>query len=189
MRFVRGIIAFAMLAIVAGGFSVDALAQAKKPIQVRIAIVDIRKINSEASAAKDIRAQIETFREAYVSEGQKQDEALRNAHAELLRKRSVLSPEAFEDARKKFDEGVAAAQRKGQKWRQALDQSTRKAEEVYQAALNKAIAEVANENELTLILRTDQAVFWAVDLDISVNVLQRLNRSTPKVKVPKPGVQ
>ncbi len=189
MRFVRGIIAFVMLAIVTAGVSTVAGAQEKKPVMVKIAIVDVRKITAQSEAAKGIRNQIKAYRDVYVGEAQKEEEQLRSAHAELLRKRSVLSPEAFEQERKTFDERVTEVQRKNQERRKALDEAAQVAQDDFQKSVNGVMTEIANENGLTLIFRTDQAVFWVTDLDITDVVLARLNKKMPKIKVPSPGVK
>lgn len=159
----------------------------RAPVRVKIAILDVDRIRAEAAALKDLRAQIEKYRNVYKTEIQKEEDDLRKANDELVRKRSVLSPEAFEDERRKFEQRFVDVQRKVQQRRQALEKSGRTSEGTVQKALNDVVAQVAQENQLTLILRNDQVVFLATDLDITSVVLERLNKKMPSVKVPDPS--
>jgi len=136
-----------------------------------------------------VRKQIEKYRSNYKTSIQKDEDELRKANEELTRKRQILAPEAFEDERRKFEQRFVDVQRKVQQLRQALEKTGRASEADVQKVLNEIVAQVANESDLTLILRSDQIVFLATDLDITSVVLQRLNKKLPTVKVPDPGAK
>ncbi len=159
----------------------------RKPVLVKVAILDVDRIRAEAAALKELRAQLDKYRNTYKAEIQKEEDELRKANDELVRKRSVLSPEAFEEERRKFEQRFVDVQRKVQQRRQALEKSGRTSEGSVQKVLNEVVAQIAQENQLTLILRNDQVVFLATDLDITPMVLDRLNKRLPTVKVPDPG--
>jgi outer membrane protein len=161
----------------------------RKPVLVKVAILDVDRIRSEAAALKELRTQLDKYRNVYKAEIQKEEDELRKANDELVRKRSVLAPEAFEEERRKFEQRFVDVQRKVQQRRQALEKSGRTSEGTVQKALNEVVAQVAQENQLTLILRNDQVVFLATDLDITSLVLERLNKKMPTVKVPDPGAK
>ena len=56
-----------------------------------------------------------------------------------------------------------------------------------EAVLNKIITDVANEQSLGLILRKNQTVLVANELDITPHVLKRLDTALPSLKVSDPG--
>ena len=56
-----------------------------------------------------------------------------------------------------------------------------------EAVLNKIITEVSKELSLGLILRKNQTVLVAKELDITPNVLKRLDTALPTLKVSDPG--
>jgi len=185
---IKGIVGtVAALLLVCGMVSGSAFAQEKKPLLVKLAIINVEKIQGQATALKQLRAQLEKYGAAYKAEIQKEEQELRKANMDLARKRAVMSPEAFEEERKKFEQRFIQVQRKVQERRRSLDRAGREAKNTVQKSLNESIAEVAKENALTLILRHDQVVFWATDFDITALVLDRLNKKMPSVTVRDPG--
>jgi outer membrane protein len=164
-----------------------ASAPAEQPVRVKLATLDIDAIQRDASAIKDIRAQIEKFQETFRAEIEKENTALRDADQELRRQRTILAPEAFTAERQKFEARVAEVQRLSQKRRTDLDTSFRNAMQTVQKTLNDVVEQTAKDAEITLIIRTDQLVFRHPGLDITKVVLDRLNQKLAKVKVAPPG--
>jgi len=152
-----------------------------------IAVIDMDRLRRDSLAVKDIRSQIEGYRNSFRDEIQLEEEALREANKELTRQRSILSPEAFAEERKKFETRLADVQRRVQELRRDLDASQSVAMGQVQQSLNKIIGEIANEQSLTLVFRRDQTVLVATNLDITGIVLDRFNKAVPSVVVPKPG--
>ncbi len=56
-----------------------------------------------------------------------------------------------------------------------------------QDVLSRIVGDVATEQQLTLILRKDQVVFMTPDLEITDQVLQRLDKQLPSVNIGDPG--
>jgi outer membrane protein len=164
-----------------------ASAPAEQPVRVKLATLDIDAIQRDASAIKDIRAQIEKFQETFRAEIEKENTALRDADQELRRQRTILAPEAFTAERQKFEARVAEVQRLSQKRRTDLDTSFRNAMQTVQKTLNDVVEQTAKDAEITLIIRTDQLVFRHPGLDVTKVVLDRLNQKLAKVKVAPPG--
>ena len=59
--------------------------------------------------------------------------------------------------------------------------------EKVEAVLNKIINQVAKEQSLGLILRKNQTILVATELDITPDVLKRLDTALPSLKVSDPG--
>ncbi len=164
-----------------------AAADEGEKIIVKIAVLDVDTIRRDASAAKDIRDQINKYRTSFQTAIQKEEEELRNANQELARQRTILSPEAFAAERKKFEDRLAEVQRLVQQRKDDLEKSFNDAMRAVNDALNEIVVELANQESLTLIIRRDQTVLVAKALEITPVVLDRLNKKLPKVKVADPG--
>jgi Skp family chaperone for outer membrane proteins len=156
-------------------------------LRVKMAVIDMNAVRRNATAVKDIRVQVEKFRAEFQAEIKKEEEELRTANQELGRQRAILSPEAFTDERRKFDQRLAGVQRKVQQRKQNLDKALNDAMFEVQKSLNKIVVDLAKEHSLTLVLRKEQTVLVAKPLNITEVVLQRLDQAVPTIKVVEPG--
>lgn len=152
-----------------------------------IAIVDMKAVRQNSTAVVSIREQITRYRTGFQTQIQQEEEQLRSANQELARQRSILSADAFAEERKKFEARLAEVQRLVQKRRQELDQLRDTAMADVQATLNTVIAEIANERGVVLVLQRAQTVLAARPLEITAQVVERLNQKLPNVVVPPPG--
>lgn len=154
---------------------------------LNMAVIDTEVIRRKSRAFKDIGAQIAKYRNAIQADIQKEEEALRSANEELARKRAILAPETFAEERRQFEERLAQVQRTVQKRKKGLERVAAAAVKKVEAVLNKIITEVAKEQSLGLILRKNQTVLVATELDITPYVLKRLDTALPSLKVSDPG--
>ena len=183
--FVFMICALLLTATVEPGMAQDTVREGT--IRVKIAVIDMNEVRRNAVAVKDIRVQVEKFRVQFQDEITKEEEELRTSNQELGRQRAILSPEAFADERRKFEQRLAGVQRKVQQRKQNLDKALNDAMFIVQKSLNKIVVDIAKENNLTLVLRKEQTVLVATPLNITGVVLQRLDQAMPTVKVSEPG--
>ena len=82
---------------------------------------------------------------------------------------------------------MADAQGRVQRRRQALERVNVEAMERVKQALEAIVAEVAAERQLTLIVRKDQAVLATPEIEITDEVLKRLDQRLPSVQISDPG--
>lgn len=155
--------------------------------ELKVAILDVERVRRSALAVKAIHSQLGVHIDSYRSETQKEEQEIRSAQDELARKRTVLSPEAYAEERRKLEEQLIGAQNRVQERRQALERVNADAMQQVQAVLETIVGEIAAEQQLTLILRKDQVVFLSPDLEITDQVLQRLDKALPTVPVSSPG--
>ncbi|MCW5699645.1 MAG: OmpH family outer membrane protein [Rhodospirillales bacterium] len=174
--------ALAVVFCIAPGF----LFAAEESVPLKIAILDIDRVLRNAVAVQDIQGKLRTHREAYRIEIQKEEEEIRAAHIQLGESKDGLTDEAYENQQKRLNERVSAAQAMTQKRRRMLDEARAKAMTIVQTTLNTIVAEIANERNLTLILRKDQTVLAATQLEITEEVLMRLDTKLPVVEVLSP---
>ena len=154
---------------------------------LNMAVIDTEVIRRNSMAFKDIGAQIAKYRKAIQADIQKDEEALRSANEELARKRAILAPETFAEERRQFEERLLQVQRTVQKRKKGLERVGFEALKKVEAVLKKIITEVAKEQSLGLILRKNQTVLVAKELDITPHVLKRLDTALPALKVSDPG--
>lgn len=175
----------AALVLVSAGFALTAPPVAAEAM--RIAVLDVEKVRRSAQAVKTIHAQLGTYVDAYRSETQKEEQAIRTAQEELARKRLIVTPEAYSEERRKLEEQLIRAQTRVQERRQSLERVNAEAMQQVQDVLGRIVGDVASEQQLTLILRKDQVVFMKPDLEITDQVLQRLDKQLPSVSISDPG--
>ncbi len=154
---------------------------------INVAVIDIDEIRRKASVVKDIRAQIGKFRNAFQADIQKEEEVLRNADKELARKRTILSPDAFAEERRKFQQSVVKVQRLVQKRKQELDSAMANAMRKVELTLTGIVTDMAKKKKLTLILRKEQTVLAAPSLSITKEVLRLVEEKMPSLKIPDIG--
>lgn len=153
----------------------------------RIAVLDIERVRRNAVAVKSIRSQLGSYLEVYRTDTQKEEQEIRAAQDELAGKRSTLSQEGYAAERKKLEDRLADAQARVQRRRQALEQVNMEAMEQVKQSLETIVGEIASERQLTLILRKDAAVFAVPTIEITDEVLRRLDQRLPSVRISDPG--
>ena len=182
-----------LLAIVAIFLTTNASAQqnaaglAKKPRQMNILVLNLEEIRRLSTAVNGIREQISSFRNAFQSDIEKEENALRVANQELAKKRTILSLEAFAKERRRFEQRVLAVQKLVQKRKRQLDKSRVRAMRSVEKHMNGIVSDIATKRQALLVLRRADTVLVARDLDITALVLKRLNKELIKVSVEKPS--
>ena len=190
MSFCRRLWLFAILAIF---FTTNASAQqnatslADKVRRTDILVLNLEEIRRLSTAVNGIREQISSFRNAFQSDIEKEEKALRVANQELAKKRTILSLEAFAKERRQFEQRVLAVQKLVQKRKRQLDKSRVRAMRAVEKHMNGIVSDIATKRQALLVLRRTDTVLVARDLDITAVVLKRLNKELVKVSVEKPS--
>lgn len=152
----------------------------------KVAVLDVQLILREAKAMKNIRDQVSQLRKTYQEEIEKMQGDLRTANEELRRKRTILSPDAFDEERGKFEQKVAEVQRLVQSRNQQLDRANAEAVIEVQKVYNAIVVELANERSYGLIFRKSATVVVHPPMEVTPEVLARLDKRLPTVKVTPP---
>ena len=156
-------------------------------VEIPIAIIDVQWILREAKAVKSIRDQITKYGSKFEEEIEKDRNEIRKANQELARQRTILAPEAFAEKRRKFEQRVVEVQRLVQQRQRQLDISRNEAMNTVNKAYTTIVSSLANEKNLALIVRKNQTAFSVKTLDVTSDVLARLDKKLPTVKVAEPG--
>ena len=154
---------------------------------MKLAVVDVARVTQTAAMTRDIARQIDARRKSLKSEIQAGEEDLRKADQELQRQRVLLSPAAFEEERKKFENRVRQMQTKVQESNEILGKLRQAGERDFQIQLAKALVKIANEQGYNLILRKHNVVMLnAETFDITDSVIKLMDKAVPSYKIPEP---
>lgn len=150
-----------------------------------VAVIDYQRIVSESEAAVSIRSQVDARHQRYQEQIAGEERRLHEANRELERQRSVLAPEAFATKREDFDKDVAAVQRMVQDRRLELDLVNSEAVGVMRNKIIAIIESLAEDQGFNIVLPTSGVLLFTPELDLTEEVLGRLNGELPFVKVPE----
>jgi len=151
-----------------------------------IAVLDIQLIHRESIAGKDIVVQLERYRASYQTEITKDEESLRNQEQELARQRTILTPDAFAERQRQFQQRVADVQRKVQERSRQLDRSHAVARNELGRVVRLIVDQVSKTRQFNLVLDREQVPYVHTSLDITDIVMEELNKRHPKIAVPPP---
>ncbi len=148
-----------------------------------IATVNIQQVMHDSSAAKSVTDQLENKQKAFQVELKKKDEALQKEEQDLGKQKSVLSKEAFEEKTRAFRSKVTDIQKEVQSKKSLLDNAYARALNDIQKAINEIIADLAKEKSFQIAIPTSQLLYADNKLDITAQVLERLNKKMSKLDV------
>lgn len=160
-------------------------AQAQKLPPTIAAVIDYQRILRDAAAARSIRGQIEVRRKAYQEEISKEEQRLHEADKEFAKQRSLLTAEAFTEKRREFEQEVAEVQRLVQERRRELDNVAAVALNQVKEALIEVVTSIADERGFNLVLPSSEVLFFARRIDLTEEVLAKLDSRLPDVRVPE----
>ena len=152
-----------------------------------IAVLDYQGIVRSSVAGQKVRDQIEAYRSAFHREIGDEEQRLKQEELDLQQQRTILSPEAFEDRRRKFERSVIDMQRKAQDRSHQLDRSLNLAIGKIQEAIIPIVQRLTTEMGFNVVVDKTQVLFARRQLDITERVLKELDSKLPRVDVPEPG--
>ena len=150
---------------------------------VSLAVVDFRGVLAKSEAARNIRSAVDERRRELRKYFLEVENSLRDEQKDLSKKRSIVTAEAFEQRARKLKEKAQSAQKLAQTSNQKLKKSFDQAMDKVQKELLRTVAEVAEESGVGVVLFRSAIVIAVKKLDISKEVLKRLNKKLPDVKV------
>jgi outer membrane protein len=161
-------------------------AAAAEPLPPAVgAVIDYQRVLREAKAAKSIREQIEARRKLYQDQIAKEEQKLNDADKELAKQRAVLSAEAFNGKRQEFQKKVGTVQRMVQERRRTLDQVSSSALNQVRNAMIEIVSDLSEERGFNLVLPSSAVLLFSPQIDLTQEVIKRLDGKLPSVKVPE----
>lgn len=157
------------------------------PEGTQFVILDGRMILTQSTAARVLREQAERQNTALRTDVQKQEQEFKNEQNELQRQRGRLSAEQFDQRVRDLQKKMSDAQTRLQNRTRNLDRAFAEAEQkIYQAML-QATVEVAEEKRYMIILDRGQVVAAQSNLEITGEIMNRVNQRLTSVPLQIPA--
>lgn len=148
-----------------------------------IGVVNVAKIMQTSKAATSVRSQLQTKQKSFQGELDAKEKALLAEDQSLVKQKDSTEKAAFEKKVKDFREKAANEQRDVQAKKAALDKSFAAALEEIQKNVLDITKQVAAEKKLNLVVSSAQVLYTDTSLDITDEVLKRLDAKLPTVTV------
>lgn len=148
-----------------------------------IAIVDVQRILQESLAAQSVRNQLEAQRSRFQSQISEEEKNLRAMEDELKQNHDKMAADSFGAREQKLREKFTTVERDVQARRRALDQAFNDSMGIVRTNLLEVVQTIAKERTANLVLLKQQVLWHDATLDITDDVLTRLNTRLPKVEV------
>ena len=167
---------------------------AEKSMEVkRIALVDLDGVLRAADANNRIRELLDGQRAKFQDEFRAIEVELQQSERDLLAKRDLMAKGEYDKLVTAFQARVSSVQKEIQYKRQSIDNAYQKALSDIRKLAIDVITKIASERKIDLILNRNSSVIFLPHLNISDEVLSRLNERTKnariEVEIKKPVAQ
>jgi outer membrane protein len=149
----------------------------------KIAILDLENVLKNSDAMKYAQKKISSRQSDYQKEINKKQSSLENEGKKINSKRNVLSKEAFAKEQEKFAVKLEELKEFVDSKQESLKKASLKAVSKINDKLEDVIEDVREEKNIDIIISASSTVFYKESLDISSDVLKRLNKKITKVSV------
>lgn len=172
----------ALSAVLTLGTFVSAAKAQEIPVP-KIGVVDVQKVLRDSKAAKSIRPEFDKMRKAFQKQVSEQEQQLRQAEQELTRQRAILAPEAFSQKRRAFSQEARQAQNSVKERRRQLDRAFNDTKNEILKNLVVVAQQVAEAKKLNMLLEKRFVFLSAKTMDVTNEVIARLDKRLPKLAV------
>ena len=149
----------------------------------RIGLADLNGILRAADANVKVRELLDTQRQKFQDEFSLVEAELQQTERDLMSKRELLSADEYDRQIKAFQARVTQLQQDIQRKRQAIDNAYQKAQSDIRAEALSIITEIARDMSLDLVLNREASLIFLPHLNISDEVLTRLNERTKNARI------
>lgn len=156
------------------------------PRGTEMVFIDQAEIEQGASAFRGLLAQRDKMLSTLQADVSQKEKALRSADEELNKQRNVLSPDAYTQKRRELDSRFQQDQQLVQNRRRDIDQSVGDAYNKVMRQVFEIVADMVKENDYKVVLERKVLVMAQSSLDISGEVISRLNKKMPSVTAAVP---
>ena len=171
-------------------FQISIAQEQKKPINTEqinfpAAVIDMKVVLSKSSAFTTLQKEIQNLEKNYKEEIQNEENLLKKEQEKLVAQKSVLSAEEFKEKEDTFKQKVNKIQGKVEKIRRELESTMAKGMQIIQQEAVKHMKEIAKKEGYLLVFDANTTVISADRINISNIVVDKLNKSLPKITVEK----
>jgi outer membrane protein len=148
-----------------------------------IAVLDVENIVKNSAVMKDVQNKVSKKQTEYQKEIDKRQTALEAEGKKLDSKKGILSEEAFNKEQAGFDKKIGDLKDYLEKRQNSLKKASFDAMAKVNDKIRDIIADISKEKKLQLVVPASQTLFYDNEIDISSEVLKRLNAKLTKVDV------
>ena len=149
----------------------------------RIALVDLDGVLRNADANNRIRELLDGQRAKFQEEFRAVEVDLQQSERDLLSRRDLMTKEEYEKLVTEFQVRVADLQKDIQYKRQSIDNAYQKALRRIRSLALEEVTKIAGEKKIDLILKRESSVIFLPHLNISDELLKRLNERTKDARI------
>lgn len=149
----------------------------------KIAIVNMDVILQKSTAAKHVREQMNKKMKAQKEKHKKTTHSLDAAKKSLVSEKEKLSEDDFRKKRAEFEQKVIAAQRDAFSGQQKIERSVEQSLKQLRMKSGAIVRDIAKEHNIGIVLSHEQVVMAIGSLDITEDVLARLNKEMKTLPV------
>ena len=163
-------------------FTIPSLLMADYP-NTSIGVIDINKILSDADAAIIAAKQIEEIAIDIENEIKLSDEEIIKEQNLLIESQTIMAPEAFESKRNEYEVKVQKYNNERQSKLMKIDELIAVSRNDILNTVKPILEEISNEKGITIILEKTSIMLNAEKMDITNEVLKKLNKLLPTIEV------
>jgi Skp family chaperone for outer membrane proteins len=155
-----------------------------------VAVVDMQRVLRDSAAGRSIQSQLEVESRKFRDQVTQLQDQIKAGENDLRRQRSVMAQEAFNEQAQALQRKQADAQRTVQERQEALQKGEGDAANVVVDNMRDIVQQLAAERHLGLVVSKQVVIsFSDKNMDITDDIIQRLNTKLPTVAVtiPAPG--
>ena len=149
------------------------------------AVIDMKAVLAKSSAFTTLQKEIQKLEKNYKEEIKSEEDILKKEQESLVAQKSVLSNEEFKEKEDAFKQKVNKIQAKVEKIRRELESTMAKGMQIIQQEAVKHMKGIAAKEGYLLVFDANSTVISADKINISNIVVDRLNKSLPKISVEK----
>lgn len=148
-----------------------------------IAVIDIEALVTESEAGKSMQTQLSQKRDEFQKEFSRRESELSEKEKKLVAQKGDMTAEQLGKERRAFEADLLETRKLFQKRRTALDKGLSDAMKELRRQIAEATAEVAEQKGYQVVLLRDSVVIMEKDLDITKDVLAKLNAKIKTIPV------
>ena len=148
-----------------------------------IGVLDLNRVLLDAKAAKNAAEEIDKIAKIIESELIISDENMIKEQNKLVEAQSIMAPEAFELKRKEYEEKVQNYNIERQNKLISVDKLVETSRNEILNNLKPILEEMSETKGITVILEKGTVLLNAETMDITDEVIKKLNKDLPKIEV------
>ncbi len=148
-----------------------------------VAVVNIQSIMRQSTAAKSVREQLEQRQKQYQTQVEQKERELNEEQQSLMKQQGVLSKEAYQEKVIALQKKVTTMQKEVAQKKSTLDRAFERALNDIQKSVTDIIKDLSASKGFDMAIPTSQILYAKPDMDISDDVLGKLNQKLPKLDV------